>query len=94
MNAKRRQRGYLLEVPIAVALALLIAVVVGPMLPRLGQKMVVVATALVVVAGAYYDIVIPGWRPTPRLAPPWSWIVFGAVASVVTIGAHAFVVFK
>jgi len=50
-------------------------VVVGPMLPRLGQK-------------------IPAWRPAPRLAPPWRWLVFGALATGVTIGTIAFVVFK
>ena len=94
VNVKRRQCGYLLEIPLIVALVVIVAVVIGPMLPPLGQKLVVIAAALVVIAGAYYDLVIPGWRPTPRLAPPWSWIVFGAVATLVAVGAGAFVVYS
>ena len=94
VNVKRPQCGYLLEIPLLVALAVIVAVVIGPMLPPLGQKLVVIAAALVVIAGAYYDLVIPGWRPTPRLAPPWSWIVFGAVATLVAVGAGAFAVYK
>ena len=94
VNVKRRQCGYLLEIPLLVALVVIVAVVIGPMLPPLGQKLVVIAAALVVIAGAYYDLVIPGWRPTPRLAPPWSWIVFGAVATLVAVGAGAFVVYS
>jgi len=94
VNVKRRQCGYLLEIPLLVALVVIVAVVIGPMLPPLGQKLVVIAAALVVIAGAYYNLVIPGWRPTPRLAPPWSWIVFGAVATLVAVGAGAFVVYS
>jgi hypothetical protein len=94
VNVKRRQCGYLLEIPLIVALVVIVAVVIGPMLPPLGQKLVVIGAGLVVIAGAYYDIVIPGWRPRPRLAPPWSWIVFGAVATLVAVGAGAFAVYK
>ena len=94
MNVKRRQSGYLLEIPLIVGLVVIVAVVIGPMLPPLGQKIVVTAVGLVVIAGAYYDLVIPGWRPTPRLAPPWSWLVFAAVATVVALGAAAFVIYK
>ena len=94
VNVKRRQCGYLLEIPLIVALVVIVAVFIGPMLPPLGQKLVVIAAGLVVIGGAYYDIVIPGWRPTPRLAPPWSWIVFGTVATLVALGAGAFVVYK
>jgi len=94
VNAKRRQRGYLLEILVAVALVLTAAALIGPLLPPVGQKIVAVIAAVVFIAGAYYDIVIPGWRPGVRLGPPWSWIVFGVVATVVALAAAAFVIYK
>jgi hypothetical protein len=87
---KRAQCGYLLEIPILVALVVIVALVLGPMLPKLGQKIAAIIAGLVVMGGAYYDLIIPGWQPRKRLRAPWNWIVFVVVASVTVIGAAAF----
>jgi len=92
MTSRRAQRGYMIEIPIIVAVILVIAMTVVPNLPPLGQKIAVALTALVFIAGAYYMIVIPGWQPgAKRLRWPWNWVVFIPVALLVALVAAAFV---
>lgn len=89
---KRGQAGYMLEVPIIVALVAIVLMVLVPNLPPLGQKIAVILGALVFIACAYYMIVIPGWQPgATRLRAPWNLIVFSAVAAVLAFAAGAFV---
>jgi hypothetical protein len=92
MKSVRRQSGYLLEVQIIVAVVAIFLVLVVPMLPPLGRKLAAVVAALVFIAGAYYDLVTPGWRPGTRLHPPWNWVVFALVAALITLTAGAYVV--
>ena len=91
-RVKRGQAGYLIEVPIIVmAVAIGLAIFV-PKLPPLGQKIAVVLGALILIACAYYMIVIPGWQPgATRLRAPWNMIVFTVVAALLAFGAGAFV---
>jgi len=91
MNMKRRQRGYLLEVPIIVALVGLVLAVLVPNLPPSGQKVAVVMAALVFIPCAYYMIVAPGWQPDARrLRAPWNILAFVAVAALAGFAAIAF----
>ena len=90
---KRRQAGYQLEVLIIVAVVMVLLAVGLPSLPRLGQKIAAVAGAIVLIAGFYYDLVIPGWRPGKRLGPPWNWVAFAIVAAFIAAAAGAFVMY-
>lgn len=92
-RVRRRQRGYQLEVLIIVAVVAVALAVGLPKLPPLGKKIAAVAGAIVFIAGFYYDIVVPGWRPGTRLAPPLSWVVFGLVAALIACAAGAFVIY-
>ena len=92
-RVKRSQAGYQLEVLIIVAVVGVALAIGLPNLPPLGQKIAAVAGAIVFIAGFYYDIVAPGWRPGARLAPPLSWIVFGLVAALIACAAGAFVIY-
>jgi hypothetical protein len=88
----RIQRGYLLEVPILLAVVVIVVAVVFPNLPRYGQKIFLGVAAIPVLFCLYYMIVIPGWSPHGggRLRPPWSWIVFGLVAAAIIAVVVAF----
>jgi hypothetical protein len=88
------QRGYLLEIPILVVVALVVLSVLMPVLPPLGQQVLVCLVAAVVLFGLFYMIVIPGWMPTDthRLRPPWSILVFLLVAAVVLFFTVAIVI--
>ncbi len=82
----------MIEIPILVVVILVIAMTVVPNLPPLGRKIAVALTALVLIAGAYYMIVIPGWQPgAKRLRWPWNWVVFVPVALLIAFVAGAFV---
>lgn len=78
----RRQRGYLLEIPILFAVVVIVMSVVVPALPPFGQKVAYAIAALLILFFLFYMIVIPGWTPDyeGRLKWPWNWIVFLLVA--------------
>ncbi len=86
------QRGYLMEVPILLAVVGIVVAVVLPHLPRFGQKIFLGAAAIPVLFCLYYMIVIPGWSPNSsgHLRPPWSWMVFGLVAAAIIAVVVAF----
>ena len=63
MNSKQSQSGYLMEIPIILFITAILLAVLMPNLPDLAGKVVLVVVALVWIAGLYYMIVIPGWRP-------------------------------
>jgi hypothetical protein len=88
---RKRQAGYLYEVPLIVMAAIMLLAIVMPHLPPLGAKILVAIVALVVIAGAYYMIVIPGWQPGAKRAPPVvRLLTFIAVAGVILFFAVAF----
>ncbi|HYL89632.1 MAG TPA: hypothetical protein VEU32_12815 [Burkholderiales bacterium] len=92
MTSRGAQRGYMIEIPIIVVVILVIAMAVVPSLPPLAQKIVAALTALALIAGAYYMIVIPGWQPgAKRLRWPWNWVAFIPVALLIALVAAAFV---
>lgn len=90
---KRAQAGYQLEVLIIVAVVGVLLAVALPALPPLGRKIAAVAGAIVFIAGFYYDLVIPGWRPGRRLGRPWNWLAFAAVAALIAMAAGSFVIY-
>ena len=91
---KRRQAGYQLEVLIIIAVVGVTLAVVVPNLPPPGQKIAAVAGAIVFIAGFYYDLIIPGWRPGRRLGPPWNWVAFAMVSAVIVALAGSFVIYR
>ena len=90
----RPRSGYLLEIPLIVFFVGIMLAILLPRLPLLAGKFFVVAGAVVWIAGAFYMIVIPGWQPgnPRRLQPPWSYLVFLAVALLISFVAIAFVI--
>ena len=82
LSLGQSQRGYLLEIPILLVLAIVILSIVIPHLNKVGQKIAAVIGAIPVLFALFYMIVTPGWMPgdRTRLKPPWSWIVFLLVA--------------
>jgi uncharacterized membrane protein len=88
-----RQRGYLQEAPIALAVVVLGTLVLLPFLPRWGQKMLASLATALALGLLYYLIVIPGWRPGaatdgPAGAKRWLFVLVAAVA----LGALAYFV--
>ena len=85
LPSRRAQRGYLLEVPIILIALVVVASIVLPNLPPIGQKIFLVILAVPVLFGLFYMIVIPGLTPDNRgrLRPPWNLIVFGIVAALI-----------
>ncbi|ADE11778.1 hypothetical protein [Sideroxydans lithotrophicus] len=90
--SRRHQRGYLLEIPILLVLAVLILSAVLPNLPPLGQKILIALFAIPILFFLYYMIVVPGWTPGDkgRLSPPWNMILFLIVAAAVIFVVIAF----
>lgn len=92
-GARRRQAGYLLEVPLILFVA---AMVLSLVLPRLSPgpaSVAVLVGAGVVLFCLYYMIVVPGWRPgavpmgrAKRLA------LFGGACLLVVGSAALFIV--
>jgi hypothetical protein len=93
-SSPRAQRGYLLEVPLILAVIGVVVAIVLPKLPPLGQKIFLSIIAVPVLFGLYYMIVIPGWMPNDRgrLRPPWSLLVFVAVAGLIAFGLVMFII--
>jgi hypothetical protein len=87
MSLNRYQRGYLMEVPVILALT---GVVLALLLPRLGPtgvKILLVVAALIVLRGLFYMIVTPGWQPgnPKRIAYPYNLMLFGVVAVAILL---------
>jgi hypothetical protein len=83
--SRNAQSGYLMEVPILLAVVGIVVSILLPMLPPVGQKILFGLAALPILFGLYYMIVIPGWTPNSsgRLRPPWSFIAFALAAALV-----------
>ena len=72
MSSRRSQLGYLIEIPIILFITAILLGILMPNLPDLAGKVVLVVVALVWVAGLYYMIIIPGWRPGSSNPTPLS----------------------
>lgn len=85
LSSRRRQAGYLLEVPLILAATVIVVSIVLPMLPPLGQKILLALAAIPVLFALFYMIVIPGWQPdtSGRLRWPWNWVVFLLIAGLI-----------
>lgn len=85
LSPRRREHGYLLEVPLILAATVIVVAIVLPMLPPFGQKILLGLAALPVLFALFYMIVIPGWQPDSggRLRAPWRWVVFLLLAGLV-----------
>ena len=87
-----RQRGYLMEIPLILAVVVMGVFILLPMLPPLGRKVLMVVAAFPVLFCLYYMIVIPGWRPNPsRLGPKVRIVIFAGVVVGVVAGVLMFV---
>jgi hypothetical protein len=92
LSSKNRQAGYLYEVPLLVMAVIVILTVLLPHLPIVVRKIFAIAGGIVVIAGLYYMIVIPGWQGnTPRLRRPWSVIIFLIIALFIALIAALYV---
>jgi hypothetical protein len=82
-----------MEVPLIVTAVGLALAVLLPMLPKTAGKVLVGATAIVVILGLFYMVVIPGWQPigTSRLRRPWNLIVFIALAGFILLAAGGYI---
>lgn len=91
--SRDRQHGYLLEIPLLFVAIVVILSIVLPMLPPLGQKILVALAAVPILFALFYMIVIPGWTPdtSGRLKWPWNWVVFLLVAIPIVIIVVAFI---
>ena len=92
MTFPRRQLGYLMEIPILLAVVVLGVFFLLPMLPPVGRKILLVVAAFPLLLCMYYMIVIPGWRPHPsRLSQKARLAIFVCVAMGVAAGVVMFV---
>jgi len=87
MNLRKNQMGYMYEVPLIVVAVAIFLITILPKLLKYAVlgKMILVAGALIIIAGFYYMIVIPGWQPakTKRLRWPYNIIVFVIIALII-----------
>jgi hypothetical protein len=66
MNCERRRRresGYLMEIPLLLAAVGALLVIVLPMVPAFVGKVLIIIAALIGLAGLYYMFSVPGWLP-------------------------------
>lgn len=90
-QSRYAQGGYLLEVPILLAVVGIVVSFLLQILPPIGQKILISLAAFPVLFCLYYMIVIPGWTPRGRMSPPWNWITFGLAAALVITVVLAFI---
>jgi hypothetical protein len=94
MKTQKKQSGYMIEIPIGIALVIFILSVLLPKLPLVAAKALAIMGALLVTAGAFYMLIVPGWQPNSsgRLGRPWNWIVFILIAIALIGAAVAFAI--
>ncbi len=94
MRPLSKQAGYMIEIPILIAVVLLLLSWILPKLPLEFAKALAVLGALIVIAGAYYMLIVPGWQPAPssRLRAPWNWLVFVLTAALLLGAAGGFAI--
>jgi hypothetical protein len=93
LKRMNRQAGYLYEVPLIVMATIALLAIILPHLPVSAKKVVVIASGIVVAAGLYYVLVIPGWQGNARrLRRPWSVILFVIIALLIALGIANYVI--
>lgn len=93
---RRKQSGYLMEIPLLMAgVGLLLAVLV-PRLPGILGKTLVCLGAVVWIGGLFYMLVMPGWQggATPRLRRPWNLVVFHVISATILAAVISYVSFS
>jgi hypothetical protein len=90
---RRFQRGYLLEIPIILFVLVIVLSLVIPRLPLIGQKIVIVISAIPIVFCLFYMIIAPGWVPGSHRGGLGVWRValFLACAAAIVTGVVAFI---
>ena len=94
LPSRRRQYGYLFEIPLLLLVAVLGVSFLFPHLSPVGRKNLIGIAALPILFCLYYMIVIPGWTPnhSGRLKPPWNLLAFLLLAAMIVTGVVMFVV--
>ena len=88
------QAGYMMEVPILMALSGALLAILLPLLPEVAGKILVTVFALTAIVGLYYMILVPGWRPGQvhrSRIQRFTW--FGLAVGVVMLAAGGYVIF-
>jgi hypothetical protein len=92
MPARRSQSGYLMEVPLIMAVVGVLLAVVLPHLSIALRKGLLVLGTLVWLGGLYYMIVIPGWQPERRsYGRAWRLGLFLLIAGLSSVAVGAYV---
>ncbi len=86
--SRRSQRGYLLEVPLLLAVVAIVLAIVLPTLPKEGAKVALCIAAVPVLLGLRYMILTPGWTPGNRasIGPILRWALFLPLAGAIITG--------
>jgi len=63
----------MIEIPIGIAVVVVLLWILVPRLPIGGAKGTAIVGALIVAAGAFYVLIIPGWQPDPSGRLHWPW---------------------
>ncbi|MCX7258513.1 MAG: hypothetical protein NTZ64_17850 [Polaromonas sp.] len=92
MQAKRSQSGYLMEIPLIMAVVGVLLAVAIPHLSSALRKGLLVLGTLVWIGGLYYMIVIPGWQPGRRSGGrAWRLGLFLLLAGLFSLAVGAYV---
>jgi hypothetical protein len=92
-SPRRFQCGYLLEIPIILFILVIVLSFVVPRLPLIGQRLVIVITAIPIVLCLFYMIIVPGWAPGShrRGISAWRVALFLGCAAVIATGVGALI---
>jgi hypothetical protein len=92
MPARRSQSGYLMEVPLIMAVVGVLLAVALPHLSIALRKGLLVLGTLVWLGGLYYMIVIPGWQPGRRsYGRAWRLGLFLLIAGLSSVAVGTYV---
>ena len=93
LPSRRIQRGYLLEIPLLLAVVGIGVSILLPYLSPLGRKILLGMAVTPILFCLYYMIVIPGWTPNSdgRLKQPWNILVFLLLAVAFLAGVSMYI---
>lgn len=88
----KRQRGYLLEIPlIVITMGILLAILI-PILPKIASKILISIGMVILIGGFYYMLIIPGWQPNAKpLKGIWKWSIFVSISLLLLFIASSYV---